>query len=52
MKCVILVRGKDPQPGVMDLARERDICVLKTELTMFSACGILYEHGLRGGTRA
>ena len=52
MKCVILVRGKDPQPGVMELARERDICVLKTELTMFSACGILYEHGLRGGSRA
>ena len=49
MKCIILVRGKDPQPSVIDLARDRDICVLKTDHTMFCACGILYKHGLRGG---
>ncbi len=49
MKCVILVRGKDPLESVIDLAKDRDICVLKTPLTMFSACGLLYENGIRGG---
>ena len=49
MKCIVLVRGKDPLENVIELAKERDICVLKTEHTMFCACGILYKHGLRGG---
>ena len=49
MKCIVLVRGKDPLENVIELAKDRDICVLKTEHTMFCACGILYKHGLRGG---
>ncbi len=51
MKCVILVRGKDPQESVLELAKDRDICVLKTEHTMFSACGLLYQNGIRGGVK-
>ena len=33
----------------LDLARELDIVVLKTELEMFTSCGKLYQAGLRGG---
>ena len=34
----------------LELAAARDIAVLTTDQTMFSACGLLYEKGLRGGT--
>ena len=51
MSCVILVRGKDPQESVLELAEDRDICILKTEHTLFCACGLLYEHGIRGGEK-
>ena len=50
MKCIIFVRGKVPGEGILELAAARDIAVLTTEKTMFSACGLLYEKGLRGGT--
>lgn len=49
MLCVVFVRGKEPGDTIIDLAKEKDICVLKTEYPMFSACGILYDNGLRGG---
>ena len=35
---------------VVELAKERGIVLMKTERRMFTACGRLYEHGLRGGT--
>ena len=50
MVCIVFVRGKVPGGGILELAAARDIAVLTTEKTMFSACGLLYEKGLRGGT--
>lgn len=47
--CIIFVRGKKPSPEIINLARNRGIALLETKHTMFSACGILYESGLRGG---
>lgn len=49
MKVIVFVRGKVPGDGILDLARELDIVVLKTELEMFTSCGKLYQAGLRGG---
>ncbi len=49
MVCIVFVRGKRPPEAVLDLAREMDITVLATGLTMFTACGLLHQHGLRGG---
>ena len=49
MKVIVFVRGKVPSDAILDLARERDIVVLKTELEMFTSCGKLYQAGLRGG---
>ncbi len=49
MRCIVFVRGKEPDDMVVDLAKEREIVLLKTPLRMFTACGLLYESGLRGG---
>ena len=49
--CLIFVRGKKPAPEMLKKAEELGISVLSTELAMFEACGILYNAGLRGGTR-
>lgn len=47
--CIVFVRGKNPDEGMVALAKERGIVLLTTKHRMFSACGILYEKGLRGG---
>ena len=49
MRCIVFVRGKEPDDMVVDLAKEREIVLLKTPLRMFTACGLLYESGLGGG---
>ena len=50
MHCVVFVRGKQPDEQILKLADMRGIAVLTTELPMFTACGLLYAAGLRGGT--
>ena len=50
MKCIVFVRGKKPSIDMIDLATERDIVLLRSELEMFTACGLLYKNGLKGGS--
>ncbi len=47
--CIIFVRGKMPDENMLALAIGKGIAILATDHYMFTACGILYEHGLRGG---
>ena len=47
--CVMLVRGKEPDPSLVDLANEKDIVVMKTDYSMYTSCGLLYKAGLPGG---
>lgn len=47
--CIVFVRGKQPDPSVLDMAKERGIVVLATKLPLFTACGKLYAAGLSGG---
>lgn len=47
--CIVFVRGKKPDDTMIEMAKERDIVLLSSGHRMFSACGILYENGLRGG---
>lgn len=47
--CIVFVRGKIPDESIIELAKERKIVLLSTQMRMFSACGILYQNGLRGG---
>ena len=48
---IVFVRGKCPDDAMLQLARERGICVLATHYTMFKSCGLLFSAGLRGGGR-
>ncbi len=43
---VVYVRGKRPDPGVIDLARQKEIPVLTCDLSMFEACWRMHEMGL------
>lgn len=45
---VVLVRGKRPEPDMIDLARLHDLPLLSTPFTMFTACGRLFRQGVRG----
>jgi len=47
--CIVMVRGKEPEPEVVKLANEKGLVVMKTDCTLFTACGLLYTEGLRGG---
>lgn len=47
--CVVFVRGKKPDQTILDMAKERNLIVMATGHRMFSACGLLYQAGLRGG---
>ena len=48
---VIFVRGKAPTGDVLEMAKECDIPVLCCSLTLYDACGVLYQNGLQGGSR-
>ncbi len=45
---IVFVRNKKPSADIVALAREEDIPLLVTPLTMFVSCGRLYEGGLTG----
>ena len=49
MHCIVFVRGKNIDPNVVELARQKEITVLASPYRMFTACGLLYSNGLRGG---
>ena len=42
---IVFVRGKIPSEDMLELAAETDTCILQTKMTMFNACGILYQPG-------
>ena len=48
LKCLVFVRGKVPPDDILDSAEEQGLVVITTKMTAFSACGLLYEAGLRG----
>ncbi|MEE1320143.1 MAG: DRTGG domain-containing protein [Acutalibacteraceae bacterium] len=50
MHCIIFVRGKRPTLDMIEMAEDRDMVMLCTELEMFTACGKLYGGGLKGGS--
>lgn len=48
IKAVVFVRGKRPDASILDLAKDRSICVMSTQLPMFTACGLLHQAGILG----
>ena len=52
IRCIIFVRGKTPSRDMIEMAEQAEIILGGTKLSMFLACGKLYEAGLKtGGTR-
>ena len=50
--CIVFVRGKVPGRDMIEMAEQSGIILGGTKLSMFLACGKLYEAGLKsGGTR-
>ncbi|MGI6260451.1 MAG: hypothetical protein ACOYJR_01270 [Acutalibacteraceae bacterium] len=47
--CVVFVRGKEPDNAMISLAEDRGMVLMTTQKRMFTACGLLYQAGLRGG---
>ncbi|MBU2575036.1 MAG: hypothetical protein KKH28_13260 [Elusimicrobia bacterium] len=45
---ICFVRGKKPQKNMLELGKERGIPLLATKLSMYEACGRLYQKGLQG----
>ena len=50
MHCIVFVRGKRPHLDMIEMAEDRDMVMLCTDLEMFTSCGKLYSAGLRGGS--
>ena len=48
LKCLVFARGKVPTDDILEAAQEQGLVVITTKATAFSACGLLYEAGLRG----
>ncbi len=48
MDLIVFARGKRLADDVVDLAEEAGINVVGTYLSMYEACGILYNEGLSG----
>ena len=47
MKCIVFVRGKQPDQAILDLAQDRQLVVMATKERMYNACGLMYLNGLR-----
>jgi hypothetical protein len=48
LKAVVFCEDKRPDAVTINLAEKKGIPLLVTGLSMFDACGLLYERGLRG----
>ena len=48
IKAIVIVRGKKPGEDVIRMAKSRELVVMMTKHSLFSASGILYANGLRG----
>lgn len=48
IQVVVFVRGKKPSREMCELAEEKGIVLLSTNLSMFTACGVLYKAGIVG----
>lgn len=48
MTAAVVVRGKLPDEQVVSMAIEHNVPLLATKMSLFEACGHLYDKGLRG----
>lgn len=48
LKCLVFALGKVPGEELLEQAQEQGLVVMTTRETAFTACGLLYQAGLRG----
>ncbi len=48
IKVVVIVRGKKPGHELIDMANRRDLVILSTKHSLFTASGLLFDGGLKG----
>lgn len=48
IKAILFVRGKSPSEEVLRMAKMRDIAIIATKHSLFTASGILFTAGLKG----
>lgn len=46
ISAICFIRGKIPQKGTIELAKEKEIPLLTTRLSMYESCGRLYKNGM------
>jgi hypothetical protein len=46
---VVFVRNKEPAAEVIEYAKEMGLPLLSTDYTMYEACGLVYDMGMRPG---
>jgi hypothetical protein len=52
IKAVVIARGKGVGPTMIDLAREEDIVLMATRMSLFEASGRLWARGVRSSAPA
>jgi predicted transcriptional regulator len=50
VRAIVYVRGKVPDAEAIKLAEQKGIPLLSSRLSMFEACGRLFEKGLESGS--
>lgn len=48
LSALVFVRGKVPDLDILEAAKDNMLPVLVTDHTLFEACGILYQAGIKG----
>lgn len=48
LRYVLLVRGKNPTPDMLELAEDNDMVLIQCPYSMFKSAGILYAAGMQG----
>ncbi|MFH1312579.1 MAG: DRTGG domain-containing protein [Candidatus Eisenbacteria bacterium] len=51
VQAIVYVRGKKPDEDAVKLAVQKGIPLLSCPLSMFEACGRLYEKGMKSGNQ-
>ena len=51
VRAIVYVRGKRPDEEAVKLAEQKGIPLLTSPLSMFEACGRLYEKGMKPGSQ-
>lgn len=48
IKAIAIIRGKKPSEELIQMAKHREIVLLTTKHSLFTACGLLCSNGLEG----